>query len=135
MQKTIASIGTLGALNYGAVNMVPMYFMNVPSSTVFMAFVGAALTAAWSDEKYDSKKKLYISVLFFTLLSTTLVAVLPSLLGWEWYSVRLEGSMAFLMSVVAPTLIPIFKNLLPELARKWFRLEDKKPEEKQDENL
>lgn len=134
MQKTIAGMSTLGALNYGAVNTVPMYFMNVPSSTVFMAFVGAMLTSAWSDEKHESKKKMYLHILFYTMVSTSTVAVLPSLLGWEWYSIKLEGSLAFIFSVAAPTVAPLFKTLLPELLRKWFRLEPKQ-QERNDENL
>ena len=134
MQKLTASIGALGALNVGSVNIVPMYFMNVPSSTVFMAFVGAMLTSAWSDEKHESKKKMYLHILFYTMVSTSTVAVLPSLLGWEWYNTKLEGSLAFIFSVVAPTAAPLFKSLLPELLRKWFRLEPK-PQERNDENL
>lgn len=140
MSKLVSTMGALGALNLSAVDRVPIYFTNVPLATVFMAFVGSALFHAWDDSVRDMpRKKMYVSVLFFTMLSTTCVAVLPSMMGWEWYSTKLEGSLAFLFSVGAPHLIPIVKTLLPELARKWFRLGDHNrkevPKDKQDESI
>lgn len=135
MPRAVASIGALGALNVSAVNIVPLHLMNVTLSTVFMAFVGAMLTLAWSEEtKQMPKRKVYVSVLFFTMLATTCVAIFPAWLGWEWYSVKLEGSLAFLFASIGPSMVPILKKLLPEIVRKWFKLEPKK-EEKQDENL
>jgi hypothetical protein len=140
MPRTAVALGALGALNLSAVDTVPMHFMNVSLSTVFMAFVGAMLTLAFSDETTKMpKKKLYISMVFFTLMSTAGVAVFPSLLGWEWYNTKLEGSLAFLVAAVSPLAFPIIRTLLPEIVRKWFRLGDAPPKhettERTDENL
>lgn len=135
MPKTAVAVGTLSAFNLSAVDSVPMHLMNVPVSTIFMAFLGVLLTLAWGDETSQmSKKKMYVSAALFTMLATTTVAVLPSMLGWEWYSVKLEGSLAFLIGAVGPYGVPLLRNLLPEIVRKWFRLEPKQ-EEKVNEDL
>lgn len=128
--RTSISAAVLGALNLSAIDAVPMYFMNVPLSTAFMAFVGSMLTLTWSEEsKKQPRKTMYMRMVFVTLLATTLVAVLPPMMGWEWYSNKLEGSLAFLLASILPYVIPIFKELLPELLRKWLKLEPRTPRE------
>lgn len=140
MSKLVPSLGALAALNLNTADKIPMYFTNVPLATMVMAFIGSSLFHAWDDSVRDMpRRKMYVSVLFYAMLSTTCVAVLPSMLGWEWYNTKLEGSLAFMFSVGAPYVVPVVKTLIPELVRKWFRLGDYSqktaPKEKQDESI
>ncbi len=125
MTRLLSTTGALGALNLSSVDKVPMHFMNVPLTTMVMALVGALLFHSWDDDVRElPRRKMFVSIIFFTMLSTAAVAVFPAMLGWEWYSVKLEGSLAFLVSIGAPYAIPVIKKLLPELFRKWFKLGD-----------
>lgn len=123
MMKSASLVGAAGAFKVNSLNTVPMYLFHVPLSVIFMAFVGAALSYAWADEQPPlPKKKVYVGVVFYTLVVSALVAFLPALLGWEWYDVKYQGSLALVMSAAARFVLPAFTKMLPEIVRKWFKI-------------
>lgn len=133
MMKSATAIGAAGAFSANSLNVVPMYLFNVPLSVIFMAFVGAALSYAWADEQPAlPKKKVYVGVIFYTLMTTSLVAVLPHWLGWEWYDVKYQGSLAFIMAAAARFILPAFTKMLPEIVRKWFKIGEYNSDRKND---
>lgn len=133
MMKSASVIGTLGAFNANSVNIIPMFLFNVPLSVIFMAFVGAMLSYAWADEQPPlPKRKVYVGVIFYTMLTSSLVAILPHWLGWEWYDIKYQGSLAFIMAAGARFVLPAFTKMLPEIVRKWFKIGEYNPNRKPD---
>lgn len=124
MIKTLATVGAVGIAGLGPLDSVSLYLFNVPVHIIFMAFLGASLSYAFQvdGEAPSPKKKMYVSIAANTVLATAAVAVLPSMLGWDWYSTKVEGSMALLFAAGARWFIPLFIKTLPEIVRKWFKL-------------
>lgn len=121
----ILTAGVLAAAGMGPLDSVALYLFDVSASTIFMALAGAILSFAYSegDATPDmSKKRMYFLVVANTIISVALVAVLPEMLGWHWYSDRVEGSVVLLIAASAKVTIPFFFKTLPELLRKWLKL-------------
>lgn len=124
--KYVLGVGAVGTVNLGILNSVSLAVFNLPVTVPIMACAGAMLSFAYDDD--DSKKtkltkKTVIKlVIANTLITTAAVCVLPEVLGWEWYSTKLQGSLALLLSASARFVIPIFIRLLPEVARKWLKV-------------
>lgn len=122
--KTLTATG-IAAIGLGPLDAVSFSLFGATSTTLFMALVGAAISFAYNegeDAPPLPKKRMYFLILANTLVSTAAVSVLPGLLGWEWYSTKIEGSVALLLAVSARFTIPLFVKTLPELIRKWFRI-------------
>lgn len=111
---------------------------------VLLAALGAYLSFSYVDDskpnsKPISRKKLYLFTIINTLLAITCVAVLPAMLGWDWYSPKVEGSLAFIFAFAARYVAPLFLESLPEIFRKWFKIGEYKAvvqeKDKTDEGL
>lgn len=126
MAKTLGAAGVAAFAGLGPLDSVSfVLFGTASSTTVFMALVGAAISYAYNEGEsgtHINKKKMYFNIIANTLISTAAVTVLPAILGWEWYSTKLEGSVALLIAASARFMIPIFIKLIPEIVRKWFKL-------------
>lgn len=131
MTKTLTATA-LAAASLGPLDSVSFtLFGTASSTTVFMALVGAAISFAYNEGEEAPaipKKKMYFLIIANTLICTAAVSVMPGLLGWEWYSNKVEGSVALLMAVSARFIIPLFFKTLPEIVRKWFKLKEYKGE-------
>lgn len=112
------------AVGMGPLDAFSLSLFNVPVNVIFLAFLGAALSNAYSDDPPSalSKPKLYVILLANTLISTACVAVLPQALGWSWYNSKIEGSVAFLLAMSARFAIPLLIKTFPEILRRWFKL-------------
>lgn len=140
MLKYAASVGTVGLVNLGFINDASIAIFNLPILVPIMACTGAILSFAYDDDDDKkktklSKKKAVFLVLANTLVVTALVSVLPGYFGWSWYSPKMQGSLALILAASAKFIIPVFKTLLLELVRKWFRLGEYKKEEGGDDEV
>lgn len=107
-----------GVLNQSAISL-----FNVPLNVIILAASGCLLSYAYdSHPEPIQKKKFYFSVLANTLTACAAVSVIPYLLGWDWYSDKMQGSVAFLFALSARVAIPFFFKVMPEIIRRWFRV-------------
>lgn len=121
------------AVGWGVVDAVTASLFNVRASTIIMSFFGAALSHAWNTDeeaKKESKKKMYVGILANTLFSATVVGFLPHAMAWDWYSPKLEGSMAFLVAIMSRIAVPLLFKSLPEFIRKILRIGEYNPNKK-----
>ena len=72
-------------------------------------------------------------VIASTVITTAAVAVFPEMLGWNWYSAKLQGSVALLMAASARFVIPLAIKTLPEIVRKWFKVGEYRVSDKTEE--
>lgn len=118
----LAVTGTSAAV-VGAVDNFAVSLFNVPLSVIILAAAGCLLSYAYDGSpEHTQKKKFYLSVLANTFSSCAAVSVVPHWFGWEWYSDKMEGSMAFLFGLSSRFAIPFFFKLMPEIIRRWFRV-------------
>lgn len=142
MIKPLIVAGAVGVSRLGPLDDVSLYLYGVPAQVILMSLLGAGLSFAWNpdESKPPPKKKMYIAIACITLLTPALVAAVPGMFGFgEWYSPKLEGSLALILATVARFIAPIFLKLLPEIARKWFGVgeynKNKKADNEPSENL
>lgn len=126
MTKTMTAAG-LAAAGLGPLDAVAISLFGVASTTVFMALAGSVISFAYNEGENTpkiSRKKMYYLILGNAAIAASAVSVAPGLFGWEWYSTRVEGSVALLLAVGARWAIPLFLKMLPEIAKdvvsKWF---------------
>lgn len=85
-------------------------FIGVQYTAIVMAFLGALLGTAVGD-KAANRIERYKKLLGQTFFAVVLVAVVPSWLGWEWYTPALEGPFAGLVALI----------LQPDMLRRWIK--------------
>jgi hypothetical protein len=124
MTKSLVVAGAAGLAGLGPLDTASVYLLGVPVHVIFMSLLGAALSYAFQieGEAPAPKRKMYFSVAANTMLASACVAVLPGLLGWDWYSSKVEGSVALLFAASARFTIPLLIKTFPEIIRKWFRV-------------
>lgn len=137
--KNLAVAGAASAMGLGPIDSVGLYLFGVPGNVIFMAMVGASIshTLPLDGQPKLGKKALYVSILVNTLIATASVSVLPGMLGWDWYSTKVEGSMALIFALSARIAVPLFYKTLPEVMRKWLKVGEYNPNKKAevDENI
>lgn len=110
----------------GMVNTFTISLFNVPLNIIMMAAAGCLLSYAYdgNSEHIENKKKtrFYFSVLANTFTAVAAVSVVPHLLGWSWYSDKMQGSVVFLFALSARFAIPFFFKMMPEIVRRWFKI-------------
>lgn len=142
MTKSITA-ASLAAAGLAPLDAVSLSLFGVASTTVFMALAGAVISFAYNEGEEAPKlprRRMYFLILANAAVSTALVSILPGLAGWEWYSSKVQGSIALLLAVSARWAIPVFFKLLPEIAKdlvsKWFGIGIyHKPKKDKDESI
>lgn len=126
---TVASMAGISA--WAIANDVAISLFNVQLSTVAMAATGALLSLSYANDNEPKLKRrnVYLSFVANTLFAASAVAVFPSWLGWDWYSNKIEGSVALLMAASARFMVPALIKLPGELLRKWFKLKEPRTDE------
>ena len=114
----------LSALTVSAVNNISVPFVGVPLNVVGVAAFGAIISFAWG-EPVKERKKLYMFAVASTFVAATFVAVVPTMMGWDWVTPKLQAPFAGLMAAVMRFAVPPFLEAIPEVIRKVFRLEKK----------
>ena len=122
MQEKIAvAAATTGIA--GIVNDFTISLFNVPLNVIILAAAGCLLSYAYDGySEHVQKKKFYFSVLANTFTACAAVSVVPHFMGWDWYSDKMQGSVAFLFALSARFAVPFFFKLMPEIIRRWFRV-------------
>lgn len=133
--KYIAGVATLGVANMISNAFTSVF--SVPLTVPMMAAAGAMLSFAYDDDASTKTKRTKKQVVFLvvanTVITTAAVAVLPEMLGWNWYSTKLQGSVALLMAASARFVIPLAIKTLPEIVRKWFKVGEYRVSDKTEE--
>ena len=126
--KTTIATG-VAAVSLSPLDAIAVSLFGVTSTTVFMALAGAVISFAYNEGEATqpiTRKKMYFLILANAFVASAAVSVLPDLMGWEWYSSKVQGSIALLLAVSARWVIPLFFKLLPEVAKevisKWFKI-------------
>lgn len=138
MAKSLIVAGAAGAAGLGPLDSISLYLFGVPISVIFMALCGAAISHTFhlDGDKPLSKKKVYLSITGNTVVASATISFLPEMLGWDWYSPRVEGSMALVFALASRMVIPLFFKTLPEAVRKWLRVGEYNTNKKaSDENI
>lgn len=133
--KYIAGVATLGVANMISNAFTSVF--SVPLTVPMMAAAGAMLSFAYDDDNSTktklTKKRAMFLVIASTVITTAAVAVFPEMLGWNWYSAKLQGSVALLMAASARFVIPLAIKTLPEIVRKWFKVGEYRVSDKTEE--
>ena len=107
----------------GMLNQFTISLFNVPINVIILAAAGCLLSYAYEGHpEHVEKKKFYFSVLANTFTACAAVSVVPHFMGWDWYSDKMQGSVAFLFALSARFAIPFFFKMMPEIIRRWFRI-------------
>lgn len=99
---------------------IPLF--GVPLTVLAMAAGGATISFAYG-EPVKSRKRLFTLAVANTFIAAISVAVVPEAFGWEWVNEKLEPPLAGLVAVGARWFVPQFISLVPEVLKKFFRLE------------
>lgn len=120
----VVAAGIGGISGWTLADNVALSLFNVPLATIVMAATGSLLGLAYNNDNEPriKKKRVYLMFMANTLFAASAVAVFPSWLGWDWYSNKIEGSVALLMAASARFMVPALVKLPGELLRKWFKL-------------
>lgn len=122
MQEKILAVGAATGIA-GALNNFAISLFNVPLNVIILAAAGCLLSYAYDGSpEHVQKKKFYFSVLANTFTACATVSVVPHFMGWDWYSDKMQGSVAFLFALSARFAIPFFFKMMPEIIRRWFRV-------------
>jgi len=120
-EKIAVAAATTGIA--GIVNDFTISLFNVPLNVIILAAAGCLLSYAYDGHpEHVQKKKFYFSVLANTFTACAAVSVVPHFMGWDWYSDKMQGSVAFLFALSARFAVPFFFKLMPEIIRRWFRV-------------
>lgn len=119
--KTTSAASVATAVGAG-INGWSIPLFGVPLTVVAMAAAGATISFAYG-EPVKSRKKLFTLALANTFIATIAVAVIPKAFGWDWADARLEPPLAGLVAVGARWFVPQFISLVPEVLKKFFKLE------------
>lgn len=123
MFKT-TGVSALGVSVGGLVNQWSIQLFNVPLTVVGMTVAGTLLSYGYGP-KIESRKALYLQALFIAFLSTTVVAVVPEFMDWDWVTPKLQAPLGGLLAVMGRFTIDPAIKLIPEVLRKIFRLDKK----------
>jgi len=118
--------GALSAV--GLINDWTVEFLPVQVTTIFMAIAGAFLAFSYTDESAAKipRKKMYTLAITNAIFTIAAVSFFPQMFGWDWFSTKVEGTVALMMAGAARFVVPLFLKKLPELWDKWFGLGDYK---------
>lgn len=124
MLTKIAGVNLLALGGYATLNDVSVPLFGVRVTVIMMAAGGAFASFAYGDP-VKPRSKLYLLALVNTFISAIVVAVFPSMMGWEWSTPKIEPPLAALVALGARWFVPSTIALIPELLRKIFRLDKK----------
>lgn len=117
MLKLVGFSG-IGVAALPSVSDISVPLFGVPLPVVGMAVAGAFISIAYGQPE-RSRRKVFLRAFANAFLAAISVAVLPKMLGWEWVDPKLEPPLAAGAAILLKWIIPI----IPEIMRKWFRLE------------
>lgn len=92
-------------------NDISVPLVGVSLTSLTMAAVGSACAFAWAPTE-TSRGKLFFVAAASTIVGATAVRVIPHLFHQEWPT-ELQPPLAFLFGLLAPWVVPAFKNAIP----------------------
>lgn len=94
-------------------------FFNVGLSTLGMAAAGSMIGFAYGTP-VTSRRKLYGYAIGGTFIGVWVVQILPSWLGWQWYSPTMEGPMAGIVALLSRWLVSSLIEHIPVIWDKFI---------------